>query len=322
MIVRKLSPTGWAPIPAAEAVRIAREVPGVLRAEARVWGLAAGPAGPATVMGVGPEGAAGIDAPVKNWPAAGEAILGPGIGVDQGADTLVLTGEHTLELNILDRLPPETGIALNDVVLVSITDAAVLLGLAPGYASDLAVDVFHSQEAEALAPDLAAAFPWPVRITTRSETAGIYAVGASRRSGIIAVGIIPAVLSVCLLTATIVRDRIGRRHEVGLLKALGWTTADIVHFQVFRSAFIGIPATVAGLSAALFLVFRPATTWPGYLFFGWEASPPPLYLEMSGALWPVLAVAGLVLLPFLTATLAAALKTAVVEPLEILEREN
>jgi ABC-type lipoprotein release transport system permease subunit len=182
--------------------------------------------------------------------------------------------------------------------------------------------VFHAQEAEALAPDLAAAFPWPVRITTRSETAGIYAAGASRRSGIIAVGILPAVLSVCLLAAAIVRDRIGRRHEVGLLKALGWTTADIVHFQVFRSVFIGVPAMVAGLLTALVLVFRPGTTWPGYLFFGWEASPPPLYLETSGTLWTVLAVAGLVLLPFLTATLAAALKTAVVEPQEILERES
>jgi ABC-type lipoprotein release transport system permease subunit len=212
--------------------------------------------------------------------------------------------------------------ALNDVVIVNAADAGLLLGLEPGWASDLAVDVFHSQEAEALLPDLAAAFPWPVRITSRSETLRIYASGAYRRSGIAVVTMVPAVLSLCLLMAACIRERIGRRHEVGLLKALGWTTGDIVRFQVFRSVFIGLPGTAAGMLVAMALVFSPGIRWPGYLYFGWQTAAPALYLEMNPAAWVLLAVVGLVLLPFMAASLAAALQSAAVDPQEILEREN
>jgi ABC-type antimicrobial peptide transport system permease subunit len=122
--------------------------------------------------------------------------------------------------------------------------------------------------------------------------------------------------------AASVRERIGRRHETGLLKALGWTTGDIVRFQIFRSVFIALPGAATGLLVALTLVFSPGITWPGYLFFGWRTSPPALYLELYPAVWILLAATGIVLLPFLAASLAAALRNATVEPQEILERET
>ena len=322
LVVRKVDPSGWAPLPAAEAVDYARKVPGVIRAEPRIWGLVAGPQGPLTLVGVDGETAEAVHRFIRKLPGPGEAIVGAGIVIDEPYDTLRLTGKTSLTLKILEKLPPETSLALNDVVIVNTADAGVLLGLEAGWVSDLAVDVFHSQEAEAILPDLAAAFPWSVHITTRSETTRIYASGASRRSGITAVAMIPAVISLCLLMAASVRERMGRRHEVGLLKALGWTTGDVVRFQLFRSVFIGLPGTAAGMLVAIGLVFSPGITWPGRLFFGWQTAPPALYLETTPAVWILAAVTGLVLLPFLTATLAAAIRNADVDPQEIMEREN
>jgi hypothetical protein len=322
LVVRRVDPSGWAPIPAAAAVDYARKVPGVIRAEPRLWGLVVGPQGPLTLVGVDRKTAGAGGNAVFKLPAAGEALLGPGITPDAASGTLMLTGETSLTLKILEKLPPETSLALHDVVVVNAADAGALLGLEPGWASDLAVDVFHAQEADAILSDLAAAFPWPVRITTRSETNRIYASGASRRSGITAMAMIPAVISLCLLMAASVRERMGRRHEVGLLKALGWTTSDVVRFQIFRSVVIGLPGTAAGLLAAIGLEFSPGITWPGRLFFGWRTLPPALYLETTPAVWILPAVTGLVLLPFLTASLAAALTSAAVDPQEILEREN
>jgi hypothetical protein len=322
LIVRKVSPGGWAPIPAAETLRVARSVPGVTRAEPRTWGVVASPQGTVTIVGVGAESTEALRRHLQRLPGVGEAVLGPGIGAADRAATLALTGETVLELHILETLPADTGLALNDVVLVNVADANLLLGLKSGWASDLAVYVFHPQEADAIRADLAAAFPWPVRITTRAETARIYSTGASRRGGLTVAALAPAVLSLCLLVAASVRERIGRRHEVGLLKALGWTTGDIMRFQIFRSVFIGVPGTAAGVLAALYLVFSPGITWPGTLFFGWQTAPPALHLELNGAAWMLPAISGLVLLPFLSACLAAALKSAVVDPQEILERDN
>jgi hypothetical protein len=56
-------------------------------------------------------------------------------------------------------------------------DARQLLGLAPGQASDLAVHLFRREEEQAILADLAAAFPWPVRITGRSTSACAIAPG-------------------------------------------------------------------------------------------------------------------------------------------------
>ncbi len=52
IVVRRVSPLGWSPMPAEESIRLARSVPGVLNARIRIWGTANSPAGPVTVFGI------------------------------------------------------------------------------------------------------------------------------------------------------------------------------------------------------------------------------------------------------------------------------
>jgi ABC-type lipoprotein release transport system permease subunit len=113
-----------------------------------------------------------------------------------------------------------------------------------------------------------------------------------------------------LLVAATVRERLGSRFEVGLLKAFGWTTSDIVRHFLFRALFIGVPAVSLGMVIAYASVFSPGVQWPGVLLFGWQGRAPALYLNMSGTLLTLLQIAALALVPFLIATLAPALKLA------------
>ena len=101
-----------------------------------------------------------------------------------------------------------------DVVLVHPADARRLLGLASGEAVDLAVDVFHAEEAAALRPELAAAFSWPVRITARSEAVGLYTGGLARRGGLMLIAGIPAVLALVLVVLGAVREAVDRKSVV------------------------------------------------------------------------------------------------------------
>jgi cell division protein FtsX len=135
--------------------------------------------------------------------------------------------------------------------------------------------------------------------------------------------LIPALLALVLLVVAAVRIQLGSRRDVGLLKALGWTTAEIARHQLFRALVIALPATAIGWAAAYALVFVWRASWAGVLLFGWTASPPPqLTLDPAGALLTLLLVGGLVLAPWLAAVLLPTLRSAVTDPEQWLRGEE
>jgi hypothetical protein len=320
LVVRRLSPEGWKPLPAEESLALARSVPGVRRAWTRVWGMASGPDGPLTVSGVDREAGEGLpgNLPVS-LPGPGEAVPGPGLSFQGRPGPLRLRGAIPLSFRVRDeRLPPEASLWLHDVVLLDRKDASRLLGLPGGYASDLVAEVFHRGEEEALAPDLAAVFPWPVRITTRSEALGIQKGALAGRSGIVAVLFIPSILALVFLCMGAARARVGGRREIGLLKAMGWTTGDLVRLHFFRALVVGFPFTVLGFVAAYAAVFSPGIQWPGSLLFGWRGPAPALTLDPSGAFLVLVETGALVLLPWLAASVWPAMGKSSADPLDLI----
>ena len=230
-----------------------------------------------------------------------------------GQDDLTLVGAQSTTFTVT-AIITEAAPALHDVVLLTLADARAVLGLEPGQASDLAVDVYHAAEEAAILPDLSGAFPWPVRITTRTEAVGAAIATVARRGGLATMLLVPAILALVLLVATGLRPRSGTRRELGLAKALGWTTGDLVTLQLWRSLAVGVPATLLGLAIAGALVFWPGITWPGRLILGWRSAPPPLSLAPQGMVVVALGVAALVLVPWLLASLVPAVRTAAADP--------
>lgn len=323
LVVRRLNAGGWAPLPAAEAVAAARRVPGVTHAQARVWGVAAGLVGPLMVIARADAALPpAADGKPLAAPRPGEALLGPGVDPGPDPQRLPLTAAAALELRPVGRLPAESALLGQDVVLVHPDDARRLLGLPLGAAVDLAVDVFHADEAAAIQPELAAAFPWPVRITARSEAVGLYSGGLARRGGLMLIAGIPAVLALVLVVAGAVREAVGQRRAVGLLKALGWTTGEVVRLQVCRALLIALPAACLGMLAAYTLVFRPGVSWPGSLLFGWRTAPPRLFLDPAGAFLTLLELGALVVGPYLAAVLLSSLQGAAADPQDLLKGEG
>jgi ABC-type lipoprotein release transport system permease subunit len=252
-------------------------------------------------------------------PGPGQAIVGPGIADVRIDDILQLEGAGRSTYQVIGRLPDETGMFTHDLVLVNVQDARQLISLPGGYASDLAVEVFHEEEQEAILADLAAAFPWPVRCVTRRQTAGMYAGGLNRGSTLAAIAAIPAVLAVCLLVAVNIRKSTGRQSDLGIMKAMGWTTGDIVRLQLYRTLAVGLPSAAIGACLSYFLVYWPGTQWLGTIFLGWETMPPKLYLEPQGAVAVLLEVAGLVLVPVIGSALAPAARAATADVHELIE---
>jgi hypothetical protein len=333
LVVRRVNAGGWAPLPAAEAQARARAVVGVTRARARVWGAVAGPGGPVTVVGVGdretkgdaaapdhprPDQGAELTSLIARSPGRGEALVGPGLSA-LGAGAIQLTGFTSRSFKVVGVLPDSTSMVAHDLVLLQVADARAMLGLEPGAASDLAVDVFHQEEAEAIVGDLSAAFDFPVQISRRSAARSRYALGAWRRGGLVALAGVPALLALALLVVALLQQAGRERREVGLLKALGWGTGEIVAWRMLQATLVGLPATVLGLLTATVLVFLPGVTWPGAWLLAWTGPPPPLTLLPTGATLVVVEVAALVLVPFAAATLIGVVHNATATPDALLD---
>jgi hypothetical protein len=203
--------------------------------------------------------------------------------------------------------------AVHDVVVVHIDEARALLGLDSGQASDLALDVFHDDEVQALLPDLAAAFDWPVQITTRVEQQGRHLAHISRSTGLACLAILPLLLSVA--TTVVAAGIWGRRpRETGVLRAVGWTGGDLLRLHLYRGCLVGFPAAAVGVLAAYLLLFRPGMTWAARLLFGWSGPAPALYLTPLGSAGAWLLAVLLAGVPFMAAVFWTGWRSATADP--------
>ena len=320
IIVRRVDAAGWRPIAIEPAMQAVMKVVGVVSARPRVWGLVMGPDGPLTVFGVQEGALPEAYAPfLVKVPDRGQAIVGPGVAPSQIATPLSLEGKHHDSFQVIDRLPGETSMFTHDLVLLNMLDAQQILGLTQGYASDLAVDVFHEDEQDAILSDLTAAFPWSVQCITRHQSAGIYATALNRQSALGTITMVSAVLAVSLLVVVNIRKSMGRQSELGILKATGWTTGDIIRVQLYRELSVCIPSAVMGICLAFLMVYWPGANWLGKLFFSWNTLPPGLYLDPEGAVTVLLEVAGFILAPVMASALAPAIKGASVNVYHLLQ---
>ena len=322
VVVRRINPVGWAALPVEESILLAESVPGVLQAGTRIWGTVNSPGGPLTVFGVDSSRRIGDFGENIPLPRRGEVVVGAGVEKGQTPDFIQLTGQKTLILRIVHTLDAKTSMVAHDMVLLHPDDARQLLGIAEGYASDLILDVFHETEAEAILADLSRAFPWPVRMTTRKEAVGMYISASARRSGIVYITMVPGMLALALILFGVFRCQIMQSCNVGLFKAFGWTTTNIFQMQLLKALVIGIPAVVAGMVVSYGLVFWFGYSWPGYLLFGWNDSPPQLFLSASGAFLALIEIVVLIFLPYLAAAIWPVLRAAVSDPEDFLEHKS
>ena len=320
LVVRRIDGGGWVPIPADDAVAYATGVPGVLDPTPRLWGVVPGPGGPVTVVAsiaVFPESVLNGMKP----PTIGQAVVGQGVARALSDKRLTLGIGNSLSVTVIDVFPADTGLATHDLVWMTPDDARHLLGLAPNQASDLAVHLFRREEEQAIQADLAAAFPWPVRISDRTDSILRHRTRATRLGGIAVVAGIPALLALLLIITGTLLDNNGQRAHWGLLKSLGWTTADIVRLQINRSMIVGIPAVMLGLASAYAAVFYPPAAGVTAFWITGGQHLAALTLVRSGAAIVMIEIAGLVGLPFLGTVFLTCVRSAAHSPWTMLQAD-
>jgi hypothetical protein len=320
LVVRRVTPDGGQPLNVKMAAA-AMAIPGIIEARPRIWGTVRTPQGVVTVVAADQQAIHRLNVPdAIRAPLPGQALVGNGVTVPETDSRLVLQGRTAITVHVAQRFPRAADLVTHDLVMLHPADARRLLGLAAEDACDLALTVFHADEAEALRPELARAFPWPVHIATRQDTRKHYATAFGRRGGLAVMLYFPAMIALLLLVAGVVRQQIGNRARVGLFKALGWTSRDIVALQLTKALLVGLPAIAGGLMIAYGLVYAPSQQWVGTLLLGWQKTAPLMHLDTGYAAPIFLEVTGIVLIPYLAAVLWPSLVQATSDPQDLLNR--
>lgn len=290
----------------AEAVR---GLLGVREVRARVWGYAYLGALEGNVVVLGeprPEG------------ERSSVTVGPGVarllGLRRGDRLALATPSHQAVYRVTEILPASTALLAHDAVLVAEPEARALLAIPEGLATDLAVDVFPPEETAVVAEAIGARMP-AARVVDRENLGRLYELTFDARGGVLGALLLPALAALLLLAW----DRLSglsfeERREIGVLKAVGWATEDVLVVRMIEALLIALVGTVIGLLAAYVHVYLFDAALLSRVLLGWSNLRTPLALAPATDVSTLVSLSALVIVPFVAVSAVPAWRAATLDP--------
>lgn len=290
-----------------EALRGIRGVTGV---RGRLWGYQYDAASRASYTLLVPE---------RFWLAESEAAVGAGVARTRGLSPghpLTLPGHDgkPVELTVREIASPESELVSSDLVMVSEAAFRRLSGVPAGSYTDAVMSVRNAREVPTVAQKVLALLP-DTRPITRAEMTRTYESILDWRSGLTVV-----VLSAAVLAFVVVAwDKASglsaeERREIGVLKAIGWETSDVLAEKAWEGAAVSLTAFAAGLLLAFLHVFvLPAPLFRPVLM-GWSVLYPEFRLVPDIGAYQVSSLFFLTVVPYTVATIVPSWRAATVDP--------
>jgi ABC-type lipoprotein release transport system permease subunit len=311
-------------VPRARAFEL-RDIPSVRAVVPRVWGYVFLPSlqGNVTIIGTAGERlsiANGVLAEGRDLaPGRHEMIVGAELarllGMRPG-DELRLPSPGAHAMKLVGTFRSKLDLWTADVVLCDEADARALLAIPDDDATDIALTLANPAEAKVVAKTIIERMPG-ARVIERELLERVYHLAYGRRAGLVLGAAIPAILALLVLAW----DRASglgpdERREIAILKAVGWSTADVLWAKLFESVLVGAAATAAGLVLGYAWVFwlgapglRPALVGWSVLYPRAALTPAVDFAELLGA---SLAVLG----PYVALSVVPAWRAATTDPLD------
>jgi ABC-type lipoprotein release transport system permease subunit len=309
---------------AADAIR-GMDLPGVRSVRPRVWGYLWVAALEGNVVIVGTDAIDLGDAIEGRAPAAdGEVALGSTIarrlGVRTG-DTIALAASEHAEpavLEVAGIFQPHTAALSADLLVTTPSRARALLGVPDGYATDLAIALSRPEEADVVAHEIGDAIDG-TRVLDRQLLERTYELTFDSRAGFVGAALVPALLALLLLAW----DRLtglgeAERREIGVLKAIGWSTADVLAARMWESGLVSAAGAAIGIVLAYVHAFVLGAPGLRDALFGWSTLHADLDLAPAVDAAQIVATLGAIVAPFVAVSVVPAWRAAMLDPDRIL----
>lgn len=297
------------------------ELPAVRRARARVWGYYFFRALEANVTIVGVEPEEGLDVALEagRLPRrAGEVAVGAALadllGLRVGDELGVPIGGEVVFSDVVGTFGDASALRTADLILTTSDHARRLLGVPEGMATDLAVDLTTADEAAIVTARVEERVAG-ARVLDKRLLRRTYELTFDTRGGLLAAMLLPA-LAAALLLAWERLTGLGatERREIGVLKAVGFGTADVLAVRMWESLAIALGAAVLGLVAAYVHVFVLGAPGLAHALLGWSAIHPPFTLAPALDVSQLVASIAAVVVPFVALSVVPAWRAAMIDP--------
>ena len=219
-----------------------------------------------------------------------------------------------LPLKVAGILDSASELLSADLMLLSETGYRTLFNPPPDTYTDAVLTVRNRREARTVAEKIALALPGS-RPILRTEILRTYDAVFNWREGMVFITLGAVLLAFMILAwdkaAGLSAEE---KREIGILKAIGWETGDILRMKLWEGALLSLTAFLAGYALAYWQVFYGGARLFAPVLKGWAMLYPDFRLTPAVDLLQVLALLAVTVLPYIVATLIPIWRTATADP--------
>lgn len=299
----------YMPIPKKYVVDIGK-IRGVISVKKRLWGY---------YYDNGFEANYTLVVPLDSTPTPGNIYVGCEVARSRGlkiGDILPLSGYDGLPRTFrIERIFSRGSALLNaDMITMSEEDYRALSGLSDSLTTDIVIAVRNSHEYSTIAEKIRRLFP-DTRPIVRTEILRTYDAVYSWRSGIVILSFMGAFLAFLIF----VFDKASglsaeEKKEIGILKATGWETTDILFIKFWEGIIISLSSFLIGVLGAYINIFFGGSMFFVPILKGWSTLYPVFTLSPTVSLIDLLTLFFLSVVPFTIAIIVPSWHTATTDP--------
>jgi len=285
-------------------------VRGVTGKRCRLWGYYYDPAVAANYT---------LMVPLGEEIPPGKVRVGEAVARTRGlnvGDVLSLRGhdDHPNPFTVHGVLSTESALLSADLLLVGEGDFRRLFGIPPGQCTDLVLEVRNPREVSKVADKVVLTLP-DTRPILRDEILRTYASVFDWREGMVLVLLSGAVLAFIIFAW----DKSSglsaeERREIGVLKAVGWETADIMGMKFWEGFLVSAFAFLVGYLLAYLHVFVFSAHLFEPVLKGWAVLYPRFELTPQVDGFQVATLFFLTVMPYAVATVVPVWRAAITDP--------
>ncbi|OGW25965.1 MAG: ABC transporter permease [Nitrospirae bacterium GWC2_42_7] len=300
------------------------KIPGVSKVEPRYWGYYYDSLIKAnyTILASGESLSANNRLLKGRLPGINEnntAAIGRGVSEARFLNTdssisMQTAGGRPMDFWITGIFEADSELLTSDLIVISRADFMKLFGIPEQMATDLAVTVSNETETVVIAKKILSQFP-DTRPILRSEIIRTYDAVFGWRSGLILTLFSGALIAFIILAwdkATGLSAE--EKQEIGILKAIGWETSDVLEMKFWEGLVISLTSFLIGIILAYIHIFFFGASIFAPALKGWSVIYPNFKLAPYIDFYQISILMSLTIVPYIASTIIPSWKASITEP--------
>jgi len=217
-------------------------------------------------------------------------------------------------LKVSSILSPESELVSSDLVFISEPDFRRLFGLSKEYVTDLTLQIKNSREWTVVAEKVVALLP-DTRVILRDEILRTYDMVFSWRGGLMLAIFFSGLLAFAIFSWDKASGLSAEeRKEIGILKAIGWETNDVILMKFWEGMVISLTSFLTGTLLAYVHVFFTSAALFEPVLKGWAVLYPKFKLTPFINPFQMTVLFSLTVVPYTVATIIPSWRAATMDP--------